>query len=150
MCLHSRPKCWLGTDRPCKIYLKLSSPPPPPPFIIFLGRPQDKAWSLHLVMDLNFLYSDFVMDDREVLFHSAPGIVIVIVIGSLNFFRTGQKVRTVCLPARSTLILTICLYPWRAWTVILRLYILCFFHITISAIAYSIEPGVSLCIYMFC
>ena len=23
-------------------------------------------------MDLNFLYSDFVMDDREVLFHSAP------------------------------------------------------------------------------
>ena len=28
-----------------------------------------------LVMDLNFLYSDFVMDDREVLFHSAPGTV---------------------------------------------------------------------------
>ena len=26
-------------------------------------------------MDLNFLYSDFVMDDREVLFHSAPCIV---------------------------------------------------------------------------
>ena len=26
-------------------------------------------------MDLNFLYSDFVMDDREVLFHSAPGAV---------------------------------------------------------------------------
>ena len=31
-----------------------------------------------------------------------------------RFFRTGQKVRTVCLPARSTLILTICLCPWRA------------------------------------
>ena len=28
-----------------------------------------------LVMDLNFLYSDFVMDDKEVLFHSAPGTV---------------------------------------------------------------------------
>ena len=28
-----------------------------------------------LVMDLNFLCSDFVMDDREVLFHSAPGTV---------------------------------------------------------------------------
>ena len=26
-------------------------------------------------MDLNFLYSDFVMDDKEVLFHSAPGTV---------------------------------------------------------------------------
>ena len=26
-------------------------------------------------MDLNFLYSDFVMDDKEVLFHSAPGSV---------------------------------------------------------------------------
>ena len=25
-----------------------------------------------------------------------------------------------------------------------------FFHITISVIAYSIEPGVSFCIYMFC
>ena len=31
-----------------------------------------------------------------------------------RFVRTGQKVRTVCLPARSTLILTICLCPWRA------------------------------------
>ena len=27
-------------------------------------------------MDLNFLYSDFVMDDQEVLFHSAPGTVL--------------------------------------------------------------------------
>ena len=26
-------------------------------------------------MDLNFLYSDFVMDDKEVLFHSAAGTV---------------------------------------------------------------------------
>ena len=26
-------------------------------------------------MDLNSLYSDFVMDDKEVLFHSAPGAV---------------------------------------------------------------------------
>ena len=26
-------------------------------------------------MDLNYLYSDFVMDDKEVLFHSAPGSV---------------------------------------------------------------------------
>ena len=26
-------------------------------------------------MDMNFLYSDFVMDDKEVLFHSAPGTV---------------------------------------------------------------------------
>ena len=26
-------------------------------------------------MDLNSLYSDFVMDDKEVLFHSAPGSV---------------------------------------------------------------------------
>ena len=26
-------------------------------------------------MDLNFLYSYFVMDDREVLFHSTPGTV---------------------------------------------------------------------------
>ena len=34
--------------------------------------------------------------------------------GSLDIFRTGQKVRTVCLPARSTLILTICLCPWSA------------------------------------
>ena len=47
--------------------------------------------------------------------------------GSLDFFRTGQKVRTVCLPARSTLILTICLCPLRACTVRLRLYILCHF-----------------------
>ena len=44
-----------------------------------------------------------------------------------RFFRTGQKVRTVCLPAWSTLILTICLCPWRAWTARLRLYILCLF-----------------------
>ena len=26
-------------------------------------------------MDLNFLYSDFVMDDKEVLFHSAPSTI---------------------------------------------------------------------------
>ena len=26
-------------------------------------------------MDLNFLYRDFVVDDRELLFHSAPGTV---------------------------------------------------------------------------
>ena len=41
-------------------------------------------------------------------------MVELIPTGSLDFFRTGQKVRTVCLPARSTLILTICLCPWRA------------------------------------
>ena len=26
-------------------------------------------------MDLNFLYSDFIVDDRELLFHSVPGTV---------------------------------------------------------------------------
>ena len=26
-----------------------------------------------LVMDLNFLYSDFIVDERELLFHSVPG-----------------------------------------------------------------------------
>ena len=36
------------------------------------------------------------------------------VVVQFRFFRTGQKVRTVCLPAWSTLILTICLCPWRA------------------------------------
>ena len=26
-------------------------------------------------MDLNFLYSDFIVDEREFLFHSVPGTV---------------------------------------------------------------------------
>ena len=40
-------------------------------FNLLYGNTRDHT----LVMDLNFLYSDFVMDDKEVLFHSAPGAV---------------------------------------------------------------------------
>ena len=40
-------------------------------FNLLYGNTRDHT----LVMDLNFLYSDFVMDDKEVLFHSAPGTV---------------------------------------------------------------------------
>ena len=40
-------------------------------FNLLCGNTRDHT----LVMDLNFLYSDFVMDDKEVLFHSAPGTV---------------------------------------------------------------------------
>ena len=40
-------------------------------FNLLCGNTRDHTF----VMDLNSLYSDFVMDDKEVLFHSAPGYV---------------------------------------------------------------------------
>ena len=40
-------------------------------FYFLYGNKRDHT----LVMDLTSLYSDFVMDGREVLFHSAPGYV---------------------------------------------------------------------------